>query len=65
MSDEINAALLARAAQAFGDYEKARHWLTREQRCFDDMTPSAYAATRSGMAVVLAHLGQIEHGVYS
>lgn len=64
MADDINRRLIDQATQVFGDKDKALHWLTREQRCFQGMTPMDYATAARSMAVVLEQLTRIEHGIY-
>lgn len=64
MTDDINHRLLKRATQAFGDEAKARHWLTREQPCFQGASPEQYAVGPRRTATVMDHLTRIEHGIY-
>lgn len=64
MTNDITPQLLERAAQAFGDEEKARHWLTRKQRCFQGASPRQYAVGPRRTATVMDHLTRIEHGIY-
>ena len=53
-----------RAEQALGDEEKARRWLTRENRALGDAQPLALLDSDAGAEAVEQVLGRIEHGVY-
>jgi uncharacterized protein (DUF2384 family) len=64
MAHDINRKLIDQATQVFVDKDKALHWLTREQRCFQGVTPMDYATGARSMATVLGHLIRIEHGIY-
>ena len=58
------ARILVRAEQALGDEEKARRWLTRENRALGDAQPLALLDSDAGAEAVEQVLGRIEHGVY-
>ena len=55
--------LIERATQAFDNEDKALHWLTREQSCFQGATPLDYAAWERNFLAVLDHLTRIEYGI--
>jgi putative toxin-antitoxin system antitoxin component (TIGR02293 family) len=58
------ARILVRAEQALGDDEKARRWLTRENRALGGAQPLALLDSDAGAEAVEQVLGRIEHGVY-
>jgi len=57
--------LIERATQAFDNEDKALHWLTREQSCFQGATPLDYAVWERNFLAVLDHLTRIEYGIYA
>lgn len=57
--------LIERATEAFGDEDKALHWLTRPQSRFDNTSPLDFASWEKNFLAVLDHLTRIEHGIYA
>lgn len=55
--------VVASADTVFGDSDKARIWLNRENRALDGETPLAMADTDQGARAVEALLGRIAHGI--
>ena len=59
------ARILVRAEEALGDEEKARCWLTEENRALGGDRPLSLLDSDAGTLAVERVLGRIEHGVYS
>ena len=57
--------LLARAADLFGNIDKARAWLKHPQRGLGGAIPLDYAETEIGAQEVEKLLGRMKYGVYS
>jgi len=57
--------LYDRAAAAFGDPAKARHWLRNRKLRFAERTPLQTMRTELGGRMVDEMLGQIEHGMFA
>lgn len=59
------ARILVRAEEALGDEDKARQWLTEENRALGGERPLSLLDSDAGTLAVERVLGRIEHGVYS
>jgi uncharacterized protein (DUF2384 family) len=59
------ARILVRAEEAFGDSEKAQHWLIEPNRALGGERPLALLGSDAGSGAVERVLGRIEHGVFS
>ena len=59
------AKLLQHANEVFGDEEKLRRWINKENRALNWMKPISLFATLTGLNMVNDILGRIEEGVYS
>jgi len=59
------ARIFALATEALGSDEKAKRWLTKENRALGGNTPLSLLDTEIGARQVEAVLGRIEHGVFS
>lgn len=57
--------VISRAADVFGGPDKAKTWLSRQNRALSGAMPRSLLSTQEGCERVLTLLGQIEHGVYS
>lgn len=53
------------AVSVFGDAERAREWLGRPKKRFDQRTPMQMLRTDLGGRMVEEMLGQIEHGMFA
>lgn len=53
------------AVAVFGDSERAREWLGKPKRRFDQRTPMQMLRTDLGGRMVEEMLGQIEHGMFA
>jgi putative toxin-antitoxin system antitoxin component (TIGR02293 family) len=53
------------AVAVFGDAERAREWLGKPKRRFDQRTPMQMLRTDLGGRMVEEMLGQIEHGMFA
>lgn len=59
------ARVVARAAEALGSEDKARIWLTRENRALGNKKPLSMLDTDIGVQRVVDVLGRIEEGTFS
>lgn len=59
------ARILVRAEEAFGNREKAYHWLGRPNRALGNNRPFELLDSDAGTQSVEQVLGRIEHGVFS
>lgn len=59
------AHVVSRAAEVFGEREKAARWLRKPNRALGDVTPLSQLDTDAGTRQVEAVLGRLEHGVFS
>jgi putative toxin-antitoxin system antitoxin component (TIGR02293 family) len=53
------------AVGVFGDAERAREWLGKPKKRFDQRTPMQMLRTDLGGRMVEEMLGQIEHGMFA
>jgi putative toxin-antitoxin system antitoxin component (TIGR02293 family) len=53
------------AEEAFGETERAWHWLRKPKRRFDGKTPVEMLATEAGARLVEEMIGQIDHGIFA
>lgn len=56
-------SVVAAAEETFGDPDKARIWLSRENRALNGETPLGMADTDQGARAVEALLGRMAHGI--
>lgn len=57
------ARIIALAEEAFGDRERAMHWLNNPNPVFEDEAPITLADTESGTEWVEQVLGRMMHGI--
>ena len=59
------AKVLEHASEVFGDNEKVKDWINRENKALNNMKPVDLFDTLTGLNMVNDILGRIEEGVYS
>ncbi len=59
------AKIMQHAWEVFGDEEKLRRWMNRENRALNDLKPVLLLKTLTGINMVNDILGRIQEGIYS
>jgi putative toxin-antitoxin system antitoxin component (TIGR02293 family) len=59
------AKIMQHAWEVFGDEEKLKRWMNRENRALNDLKPVFLLKTLTGINMVNDILGRIQEGVYS